>query len=612
MQKTLEQKIKELPAKPGVYIFKDAKGLFLYVGKAINLHNRVRSYFVEPINRHATRIQIMISQIADLDYTVTDNELEGLLLENNYIKQFKPKYNVDLRDDKNYLFLKLNLKDEIPTIDFARRIEDRNAKYFGPYTNAQSIRNTLRLLRKIFPYCANKKIGSKPCFYYHIGRCPGVCIGKITPEDYRKNYIEKIIEFLQGRQSEIIQNLKLQMRGYARARLFEKAARVRDQIFALTRILERQKLVYPKKIDQDVFSIHMESTVACINLFVIREGKLTRKENFILENIKGATVQEILEEFLPKYYLEASDWPKEILAPSLEGHPPRLALNWEGAPPVKILVPTRGTKLQLIRLGTENAKQHLEATSDKTLLEEARLLSALKELQRVLELPTLPGRIEAYDISNIQGKNAVGSMIVFDFGRPKKEDYRRFKIRFKDTPDDFAMMREILTRRFRRSMIRDNDPSQITDNRSQISTWPLPNLILIDGGKGQLSTARKALSTINYQLLTIPMIGLAKRLEEIFLPNKKDPVTLPNNSIALFLLQRIRDEAHRFAVSYHRKLRSKASQTSLLDQISRIGPTKKKILLRTFGSVAKIRKASLGELSNIVGNAAAQKLKASL
>ncbi|MBI2356087.1 MAG: excinuclease ABC subunit UvrC [Candidatus Doudnabacteria bacterium] len=639
MQKALADKIKELPSKPGVYTFKDAKGLVLYVGKAINLKNRVRSHFYNspqpPLKLRETpslttrrglgdkalgkagelspRIQLMITQIKDFDYTVTDNELESLLLENNFIKQLKPKYNILLRDDKNYLFVKINLADEIPTISYERKSADKSARYFGPYTSSASIKDTLRLLRKIFPYCGNKKISNHPCFYYHIGKCPGVCIGKISLEEYRKNYINKIMEFLQGRQSEILKHLKLRMQGYARAKLFEKAARVRDQIYALNRVLERQKLVYPKKIDQDVFSVYIEATAAAVNLFVVREGKLIRQENFILENTKGASIAEILSEFLPRYYLEASSWPKEILAPVKQRAPLLSGFSTKKVP--FISVPKKGQKLKLIKLGQENAKQYLESQSDKKLLEEARLMSALKELQRVLNLKTLPGRIEAYDISNIQGKNAVGSMIVFDFGRPKKEDYRRFKIKFQDTPDDYAMMREMLTRRFMRSVI----ASEAKQSQKEIAaspaaprndkTWPLPDLILIDGGKGQLSVAKKVIHMYN---LNIATIGLAKKLEEIFVPGQPKSLILQPNSIALFLLQRIRDEAHRFAITYHRKLRSKASRLSTLDEIAGIGPAKKKMLLTTFGSVAQIRKATLGELARVVGNSAAEKIKASL
>ncbi|HEX9503800.1 MAG TPA: excinuclease ABC subunit UvrC [Patescibacteria group bacterium] len=589
MNKLVAKKLNDLPRKPGVYTFKDAKGLILYVGKAVNLRSRVTSYFKKDGgDNRGPRIQLMISQITDLDYTVTDNEHESLLLEKNFIKQLKPKYNVDLRDDKNYLFIKINLKDEIPTISYDRKPIDKNARYFGPYTSGSGIKDTLRLVRKIFPYCANKKVGDKPCFYYHIGKCPGVCFGKISLEEYRNNYIKKIIQFLIGKRTEILKDLQVQMRKYATEKKYEHAAKVRDQIFALNRVMERQKLVYPTKVDQDVISVHTDG-VASVNLFIIREGKLIQKENFILENTKQASLQEILQSFLERYYLETSSIPKEVLLPA--------PINQDELYPVfigrrfpKFTIPVKGQRLQLLKLGQENAKQYLESTSDKHLLEEARLLSSLKELQRVLELPNLPGRIEAYDISNIQGTNPVGSMIVFDFARSKKDDYRKFKINKKQTPDDFGMMHEMLERRFKHD-------------------WPKPDLILIDGGKGQLSSA---VSVLKQYDLNIPIIGLAKRLEEIFLPGKKDPIVLPANSIALFLLQRIRDEAHRFAVKYHRHLRSKGSLSSVLDEIGGVGPAKKKLLLQKFGSASKVRIASLTELAAIVGSKLAEKIKASL
>jgi excinuclease ABC subunit C len=597
MKKLLSEKLNDLPQKPGVYVFKDAKGLILYVGKAVKLKSRVTSYFKKDGgDNRGPRIELMISQIVDLDYTVTDNETESLILENNFIKQFKPKYNVDLRDDKNYLFVKVNIKDEIPTIGYDRKPTDKNAKYFGPYTAALSVRDTLRLMRRIFPYCANKKIGNKPCFYYHIGKCPGVCFGKISREEYINGYIKKIMMFLEGRQSEILKELQLKMKGYSNAKMYEKAARIRDQIFAINRVMERQKLVYPKKVDQDVISVFLDG-VASINLFIIREGKLIQKENFILDNTKQIPIEDILQRFMERYYLDTTNIPKEILIPSLINEDELLPV-FIGRRFPKFTVPVKGQRLQLLKLGDENARQYLESTSDKHLLEEARLLSSLKELQRVLELEDLPARIEAYDISNIQGTNPVGSMVVFDFARPKKDAYRKFKINKKQTPDDFAMMREMLERRFKRS--EEKDPTK---------RWPLPNLILIDGGKGQLSSA---VSILTQSKLQIPIFGLAKRLEEIFLPNRKDAIMLPPNSPALFLLQRIRDEAHRFAVKYHRHLRSKGSLSSALDQISGIGPAKKKKLLQEFGSAGKIRKASLTDIAAIVGSKDAERIKASL
>jgi excinuclease ABC subunit C len=625
MPKSLMQKVKELPKKPGVYIFKDAKGSILYVGKANKLKSRVNSYFRKDAGDGRFRITLMINQIADLDFVITTNETEALILENNFIKRLQPKYNVALKDDKNYQFIKINLQDEIPTIGYERQPSNKKAKYLGPYTSSYAIKQTLRLIREVFGLCANSHVSKRPCFYYHIHKCPGVCVGKISLTEYKTN-IQKIIQFLQGKQSAVLANLQQQMKTLSHSKKYEKAARVRDQIYALNRVLQRQKLVYPKKVNQDVFSIHTEPSIACINLFVIREGKLIRKENFILKNTKGAIIEEIFSEFLPRYYLEASDWPREILLPvpvkvaglsfqrKLESR--NNAKDWipnqvwdDKKRKPKILTPSRGPKLQLIKLGTQNAKQYLENNSDKNLLEEARLMSALKELQRVLNLKTLPGRIEGYDISNIQGANPVGSMVVFDYGRPKKTEYRKFKINKKKTPDDFAMMREMLERRFARSFATKQSKARHSLRPRDDAKWPLADLILIDGGKGQLSVALKALQKTNSKK-QIPIIAIAKRLEKIFILDKSNPIILPKNSIALFLLQRLRDEAHRFAITFHKKLRSKSQLHSLLDSIPGIGAQKKKQLLQKFGSLVGIKKASLTDLSNTVGRPLAEKIKA--
>jgi len=584
----LLQKLKQLPAKPGVYIYKNSAGVVLYVGKAVKLNNRVRSYFRKDAP-HTVRIQNMVTQIADMDYVLCNNELESLILENNFIKQLKPKYNVMLRDDKNYQFLKINLKQEIPTIEFERKITDKTARYFGPYTSGLALKETLRLLRRVFPYCANSSVGTKPCFYYHIGKCPGVCFGKISKETYLADYINKIISFLEGRQTQVLKDLQTRMKHQAKARHFEKAAKVRDQIFALNRVLERQRVVYQKKIDQDVWSLYPLGNLASINLFLVREGKLIRKENFVLDNAKQFTVTEVFDSFLPKYYLDADSHPKEILVPA--------PLDTQTLAPfkIKVLTPQRGVKQDLMKLGIANAKQFIEAQSDKQVLEEAKALASLKELQRVLNLPKLPGRIEAFDISNIQGTNPVGSMVVFDFARPKKSEYRKFKIQIKDTPDDFAMMNEMIGRRFK-------------------NNWPTPDLILIDGGKGQLNAALDALrkSQQANNKSQPPILGLAKRIEEIFLPGRRLPIILPANSQALFLLQRLRDEAHRFAITFHRKLRAKKSLSSGLDDITGVGQHKKKALLQKFGSISGIKKASLTDIATIVGKSTAEKIKAAI
>jgi excinuclease ABC subunit C len=617
MPKAIQIKISELPQKPGIYIFKDETGTVIYVGKAIKLKNRVSSYFRKDAGAGSVRIQSMISKIRDFDYAVTDNEVESLVLENNFIKEFRPKYNVRMRDDKNYLFIRINVQDQIPTITYERKITERKARYFGPYTDATAARETLRTIRRIFPYCANTQIGDKPCFYYHIQKCPGVCFGKVSLDEYRET-IKKIMSFLEGRQSEILKQLQGQMNFLAKHKQYEKAAKTRDQIFALNRVMERQKLVYTTSVDQDVFSVHMEPSCASVNLFRVREGKLIGKENFIIENTKQHTEAEIMQEFLPKYYLDATSLPHEILLPTkidpeeLEPIIKKRADDLNVKRKMKILIPSTGIKSQLMKMGQENAKQYLESSSDKKLLEEARLLSALKELQRVLNLEKLPGRMECFDISNIQGTNAVGSMVVFDFARPRKDQYRKFKIKKKSTPDDFAMMKEMLDRRFKRSIaipanagISDETPEQVRSGK----LWPLPDLVIIDGGKGQLSTA---VSVMRQFKLNIPIMGLAKRLEEIFRPGSATPIRLPENSIALYLLQRIRDEAHRFAITYHRKLRSKGAVSSVLDDIIGIGAAKKKKLLETFGSVAKLKQASLTDISNVVGKSTAEKIKASI
>lgn len=592
------QKIRRFPQKPGVYLYKDSAGVVIYVGKAGNLRSRVSSYFRPvQIKKHSDRIKNLVKTVADFDYIITNNEVESLLLENTLIKKYQPKFNVLLRDDKNYLFIKINLHDQIPTLEFARKVED-NAKYFGPFTSAIAARETVQLIRRIFPYCNNKKLGDKPCFYYHLNKCPGVCAGIISLKEYRET-LQKITDFLLGRQTQVLKGMQTQMRKMSRQKKYEKAASLRDQIFYLNRIWEKQKIISTKKICQDIISFYQKSNITCINLFKIREGKLWSKQNFILENTKQLPDKIIIENFLLRYYLDTSDIPKEIIQPYKITTPGfNKILTKKFGKKIKLSIPSYGKKSELIKLGTENAKQYLENRTENKLAEEARLMSSLKELQRLLKLPKLPGRIEAYDISNIQGINAVGSMVVFDFARPKKQDYRKFKIYTKSTPDDFAMMAEMLSRRFKHSF-----------QERVSSSWPLPDLILIDGGKGQLSVATKILK--KYQL-NIPIIGLAKRLEEIFLPNQKNPLTLPPNSQGLFLLERIRDEAHRFAVTYHRKLRANSAVSSILDQIPGLGPQKKKKLLTNFNSINSLRQANLTDLANIVGRKLAEVIKASL
>lgn len=502
----LLQKIKSLPPKPGVYLFKNAAGGILYVGKAKNLKKRVVSYFQKRARDPKT--ESLVAKIADLDYVIVSSELEALMLENNLIKKYLPHYNILLRDDKNWQFIKIDYETEIPQIATVRKIQNQGgekagvSKYFGPFTSGLAVKNTLRLLKKIFHICGNKKIGNKPCFQYHLGRCPGVCIGKISVAAYRKK-LKQVELFLKNRQAEILQKLKKQMLKAASERRFESASSFRDIISALQRIWEKQKIISPRKLSEDYLGLCRSGKTAVVKLFQIRDGKLCGQETFELKIQGGETEPEILQAFADQYYSAAQDRPKTIIS--------------------RLRPPRRGKKLGLLRLAEENAKEYFEKNFQ---MPEQILLN----LKTILNLPRLPQRIEGYDISNLQGTNPVGSMVVFENGLPKKTDYRKFKIQTKNTPDDVGMMKEMLTRRLRQN-------------------WPLPDLIIVDGGRPQLNMTKKILTAYSLQL---PCIGLAKRLEEIYLPGQIKPLRLPPDHPALQLLQRVRDEAHRFAISFYR------------------------------------------------------------
>ncbi len=584
-----------MPHKPGVYIFKAKSGLVLYIGKATDLKNRVTQYFQQDasgkrIGDGRLQIPFLMADAVALEHIITDNEWESLVLENSLIKKYRPKYNIKLRDDKNYSFIKIDFETEIPQIYTVRNPDSKNAKYFGPYSSTAKIRETLRLVRKIFPFCANKVVGSRPCFYYYIHRCPGVCIGKVSLEEY-KGTMDKISLFLAGNISEVKKDIKNQMSLTVRTKRFERAAELRDQLKALEIINERQKVVFAQKVSWDFISYYSASDKTAINVFSVRGGKLIDKKNFILEDTLEKGGQEIINAFLPNYYLPdgaiQEDLPKEIFVQ--ENPDIKFILNKNSKPnqqKIKISKPSRGKKVQLIKLGAENAKDFFENWIKDQASEISRTTLALAELQKVLQLKKIPQRIECFDISNIQGTNSVASMVVVENGRPKKSEYRKFKMKIDGTPNDFAMMQETLTRRFK------------TD-------WPLPDLLVVDGGKGQLGMAVKVLESYN---LKIPVIGLAKRDEEIFVPGKSESIKLPKSHNALQLLQRLRDEAHRFAITFHKSLRSKQAYKSSLDEIPGVGPKTKKLLVKQFGSVAEIKKASHQELEKLVGTKLASKI----
>ena len=622
----VRKKLAAIPANPGVYLFKNQKGDILYIGKAKNLSKRVRSYFNKSIKEPKTLR--MLSLAADIDYVVVSTETESLMLENNLIKQHRPPYNVLMRDDKNYQFFKIDYESEIPQIYSVRRIDTpspsplppgervkrkRQDKYFGPYTSGLTVKRTKHLLNRIFHLCQNKKISQKPCFAYHLKRCSGVCIGKTGLREYKKTF-KQIENFLKNRQAEVVKNLTREMRRASGEKKFEKAALLRDRLRSLQNIWERQKVVSAKNENSDFIGLYQTPTSAYASLLRVRGGRLLGQRQFELSHA-GASQKEILLRLVNQYYAVTSDPPKEIFLPQ--------PLPISRIKNIKILSPVRGKKKQLVGLAERNAELNY-GKSLAVFQSKSAVSRELEELKKVLKLKSQPSRIEGFDISNLQGTNPVGSMVVFTRGRPDKAQYRKFKILTKQTPDDAAMMKEIINRRFRH--IPTNNPTlpplnlrggeeglSVTgeENRGREKTehWPRPDLVVVDGGKGQLGAA---LGQIANSKLQIPAVGLAKRREEIYLPGRKDPLRLSADSPALKILQRIRDEAHRFAVTFHKSRRGKAQVKSKLDEIAGIGPKTKKRLLQRFGSLSKIRAAEIKEIADEVGKAKARKIKEGL
>ncbi len=584
----IQQQIEYLPAQPGVYLYQDDRGKIIYVGKAGNLRNRVKQYFTSTY-RLPAKVRQLVSCIRDLEFIVTDSEQEALILENTLIKKYKPQYNVSLKDDKSFPYLKIDTASQWPNIYVTRRYQKDGAKYFGPFASAGSIRQTFKLLKKLFPFrtCTKTISGKsgKPCLNYHINRCLGPCSGNVNKKDYDA-VIKQVILFLEGKQERILRDLKAKMNSASQKLEYEKAAALRDQINAIENVIEAQKIAFTVRGEQDVIAIAQAIDFAYVVVFFIRNNKIIGRDNFIMEGIRDESPSYIIGSFVKQYYASSTYIPHRILLQYPLDEPDiisRWLRNIKGSM-VTINVPTRGVKKQLIAMVAENAQQGLRLHQIKksTAVEHSIVL---KELQERMNLPALPLRIECYDISNTRGNLAVGSMAVIEKGSLKPSSYRRFRIKTVEGIDDYSMIKEVLRRRFAHMFKEDN--------------WGIPDLILIDGGKGHLNAALEIM--IELDLKEIPLASLAKENEEVYIPGQGHALEIPRSSAALHLLQRVRDESHRFALSYHQKLRSKKNISSLLDEIPGIGPKKKKALLKQFSTLNGIREASLEELMTVKG-----------
>ena len=615
--------LRRLPTTPGVYLMKNATGRVLYVGKADSLRSRVRSYFGERGPEDA-RISRMVTEVADLEYIVTDTVSEAYLLESNLIKEHRPRFNIRLRDDKSYPFVKITLGEDFPRIVRTRRLVRDGSRYFGPYASASSVDETLKLLRKIFPFRScnldipeGKRVLERPCLLYYINRCQGPCIEAIPKPEYRET-IGQIVDFLDGRQEPIAAQLRSEMTQHSDSLRYEQAAVTRDKLRAVERTMEQQKMAAFSRAEHDVIGMARQEDEACIQVMQVRTGKLIGREHFIVEGARDVTDAEVLGSFLQQYYATTDAVPRALLTPLMPAEAEDLAayLADRRGVRVTISVPERGEKRRLVALATGNAVEALARERAEWMADTGKRDEALTELTSALGLPRVPERIECYDMSNIQGTSAVGSMVVFIDGRPEPKEYRRFRIRSGDTPDDFRMMAEVLRRRFSRvaklrsetgalslaAVGADEAPEETESEdgeRPRDQGWAVPDLVIVDGGKGQLSAAVGVMHEL--AITDVPLTGLAKRFEELYLPGRPDPVVLPRRSQALYLVQRIRDEAHRFAITYHRDVRGKRALRSELDEIAGIGPGRKKALLKRFGSVRRIREASVDEVAATPG-----------
>jgi excinuclease ABC subunit C len=592
------------PLKPGCYLMKDVDGKVIYVGKAVNLRNRLRSYF-HTSAQEDRKTRKLVNHIAGIEWIVVGSELEALILEMNLIKKHRPHYNVRLVDDKSYPYIKVHWNDPFPKLTVTRQMVQDGSRYYGPYTSVWAVHQTLDVLRHIFPYLTCDRVitgmDERACLYFDIKLCTAPCIGKIDQAGYRQ-MIDDLGGFLEGHTEPIVSRLRIEMGQAAEELLFERAATLRNQIQAIEKVVEKQKVVSSDYIDSDVIAMARSDGEACLQVFFIRNGKLIGREYFLMEGAEETPDAEVIADFITQFYNQSPSVPAQVLLPE-EIAEMQIIREWlntkRSGKKVEIRIPREGPQQELIKMAAENASATLEALEAQWHADTHRQEQSLAELQAALNLPVVPNRIECYDISNTQGTAAVGSMVVFGQGVPKKNLYRRFNIRSVTGPDDFASMEEVLTRRFNRWKAAQ-ELAEAPGEKPDPAFAILPDLLIVDGGKGQLSRAVKVLE--EFELCgKFFAAGVAKQNEELFIPGKSDPIMLPRHSQALYLIQRVRDEAHRFAITAHRNRRDKAGVASVLDSIPGIGPTRRKALLAHFGGIDAIREASIEEIQSVKG-----------
>ncbi len=629
----IDQQLARLPDQPGVYKFYDAKGVLLYVGKAQSLRSRVRSYFLKSAILEPHKRQ-MVGEVADIQYLLAETPTQALHFEADLVRQERPRYNVKLRDDKHYPYIRINVHEPWPKTMVARRMQRDGARYFGPFTDASSVRQTLDTVNRLFPHilCDRVITGNDPraCLYYHIKRCPAPCIGAINNADYRQ-IVDQMTDFLDGKSDSVLADMRHEMEAAAETLEFERAADLRDRIRSAERVVTQQQIVYSSIADEDVIGVHHEGPYSAVQVFLVRGGRLIGRQHFVLEGHGEESDDEIVWSFVIQYYSQTSDIPDELVLPvavdDMESirvwlTDRRAEAGSKSRRKVRVTAPRVGEKRKLIELATNNAREVLERLRQQWLADEARTTGAVVELQECLGLPQMPNRIECYDISHVQGTSQVASMVVFENGQPRRSAYRRFKIKHELGNNDYLSMQEVIGRRFRRALtgqlrrsgeqgswesidLPDASASGEPEPEPEGGWADMPDLVIIDGGPGQLNAALEILDTM--EITELPVVGLAKENEEIYVRDRatgralQTPVLLPRTSQAMYLVQRVRDEAHRFAITYHRQVRARTGLRSALDEVQGIGPKRKRELLRRFGSVKGIRAATLEEIAAVPG-----------